>query len=145
MKTAVVFLSALVVVACASSKQPSGPNVTVHLAQTTTPNDIYYFAGPVSIQYQLAIMNPTNEPLTLERLDLQTIGTGAYSLRTASTPMNLKVPPNGTSVFNISVWGRSRGGYLRATEPVSIRGTAYFRGASGSFIRIFTENLSQMG
>jgi hypothetical protein len=32
-----------------------------------------------------------------------------------------------------------------ATEPVTIRGTAYFRGPSGSFVRIFAENLSQMG
>jgi hypothetical protein len=145
MKTAVVFLSALLVVACASSKQPSGPEVAVRMAQTNASNDVFYFAGPVSIQYQLAITNPTNQPLTLERLDLQTIGPGAYSLRTAATPMNLKIPPNGTSVFNIAVWGRSRGGYLTATEPVTVRGTAYFRGPSGTFVRIFTENLSQMG
>jgi hypothetical protein len=145
MKTVVALLSALVVAACASSKQPSGPEVAVRLAQTNTANDVFYFAGPVSIQYQLAITNPTNEPLTLERLNLQTIGPGAYSLHTAATPMNLKIPPNGTSVFNIAVWGRSRGGYLTATEPVTVRGTAYFRGPSGTFVRIFTENLSQMG
>ena len=131
--------------ACASSNQPAGPEVAVRLAQANAPNDVFYFAGPVSIQYQLAITNPTNQPLTLERLDLQTIGPGAYSLRTAATPMNLKIPPNGTSVFNIAVWGRSRGGYLTATEPVTVRGTAYFRGPSGTFVRIFTENLSQMG
>ena len=145
MKTAVAFLCALVVVACASNRQSSGPNVTVHLAQTNSANDIFYFAGPVAIQYQVSVANPTNQQLTLERLDLRTIGPGAYSLRTAPTPMNLTVPPNGTSVFNISVWGRAHGGYLRATEPVTIQGTAYFRGPSGSFVRIFTENLSQMG
>jgi hypothetical protein len=138
-------LLALFVVACASNQQSSGPEVAIHLTQTNTPNDIFYFAGPVAIQYQVAITNPTNQPLTLQRLDLQTLGPGAYSLRTAPTPMNVNVPPNGTSVFNISVWGRAHGGYLRSTEPVTIRGTAYFKGPTGSFVRIFSENLSQMG
>jgi hypothetical protein len=89
--------------------------VKIHLAQTNTPTDIFYFAGPAAIQYQLSVTNPTNQPLTLERLDLETVGSGAYSLRTAATPMNLQIPPNGTSAFNISVWGRARGGYLRST------------------------------
>jgi hypothetical protein len=141
----IISLLALFVVACASNQQSSGPEVAIHLTQTNTPNDIFYFAGPVAIQYQVAITNPTNQPLTLQRLDLQTLGPGAYSLRTAPTPMNVTVPPNGTSVFNISVWGRAHGGYLRSTEPVTIRGTAYFKGPTGSFVRIFSENLSQMG
>src|SRR5437870_1312222 len=119
MKPAVALLCTLALLACASNQQSSGPEVAVRLAQTNSANDVFYFAGPVSIQYQLAITNPTNQPLTLERLDLQTLGPGAYSLRTAATPMNLKIAPNGTSVFNISVWGRSHGGYLTATEPVT--------------------------
>ena len=132
------------VAACATSQQASGPDVKIHLAQTNTPSDIFYFAGPVNIQYQLSVANPTNQPLTLGRLDLETVGPGAYSLRTTATPMNLQIPANGTSVFKISVWGRARGGYLSATEPVTIRGTAFFRGSTGSFVKIFMENLSQM-
>ena len=132
--------------ACASSNQSSsGPGVTVQLAQVAQSSDVFYFRGPVSIQYQVSINNPTNEELTLTRLDLQTIGPGAYSLRANGTPMNLKVAPGSTSTYLISVWGYSSGGYLRSSEPVSIRGTAYFQGATGSFLKQFNENISPNG
>ena len=146
MKSAVSLLVfGFLLVSCASSNASSkGPNVAVQLAQVGGGSDVFYFRGPISVQYQVAITNPTSEPLTLTRLDLNTMGSGAYSLRANGTPMNLKVAPNATTAYVISVWGYSRGGYLASTEPVSIRGTAYFRGPqSGSFIRLFTENISQ--
>ena len=146
MKSAVSALGlGLFLFACASSNQSNGPNVSIHLAQVAQSNDVFYFRGPVSIQYQLSIANPTNQELTLTRLDLQTIGPGAYSLRANGTPMNLKVAPNSTSTYLISVWGYSSGGYLRSSEPVSIRGTAYFKGPSGSFLKLFNENISPAG
>ena len=143
MKQATLLALALCLAACASSKSSSGPNVSVELAQLTDASDVFYMRGPVSIQYQLAISNPTSQPLTLTRLDLQTLGPGAYSLRANGTPMNLTVAPNATSNYTISVWGYSNGGYLRSSEPVTLRGTAYFKGTSGSFMRIFNENIPQ--
>jgi len=145
MKSVVSALAVSVLLAaCASSNSSSsGPNVTVQLEQLNSTSDIFYFRGPVNIQYRVAITNPTNQPLTLTRLDLQTLGPGAYSLRTNSTPMNLKVAPNATTAYQISVWGYARGGYLAQGEPVTIRGTAYFKGQSGSFVRLFTQNISQ--
>ena len=143
MKSAFFALAAsLSLVGCASSNQSNGPNVTVRLAQVAQSNDVFYFRGPVSIQYQVAITNPTNQELKLTRLDLQTLGPGAYSLRANGTPMNLRVPPNSTSTYLISVWGYSSGGYLRSTEPVTIRGTAYFQGPNGSFLKLFNQNIS---
>lgn len=145
MKSAVsALLLGLLVVSCASSSnQSNGPNVTVQLAQLAGGGDVFYFRGPINIQYQVAISNPTDEQLTLTRLDLNTFGSGAYSLRANGTPMNLNVPPRATTTYTISVWGYSRGGYLASTEPVTIRGTAYFKGSkSGSFVRLFNQNIS---
>ena len=145
MKRAVSALAVgFLLAACASSSQSGGPNVTVQLAQVNAVSNVFYFRGPINLQYQVAITNPTSQPLTLTRLDLQTIGPGAYSLRANGTPMNLKVAPNATSTYTISVWGFSQGGYLASTTPVTIRGTAYFQGASGSFVRLFNENISPM-
>ena len=138
-----VFAIGLLLAACASSTPSSGPDVQIHLQQVSGPPDVFYYAGPVNIQYRVSITNPTPEPLTLTRLDLQTIGPGAYSLRTEATPMNLKVPPNSSASYLISVWGRARGGYLASTEPVTLHGTAFFRSdvSKKSFVRIFTENI----
>ena len=145
MKQATLFALAICLAACASSQPASskGPDVTVELAQLTNASDVFYMRGPVSIQYQVAISNPTAQSLTLTRLDLQTLGPGAYSLRANGTPMNLSVAPNSTSNYTISVWGYSNGGYVASTEPVTLRGTAYFKGPSGSFMRIFNENIPQ--
>jgi hypothetical protein len=144
MKRATLFALAVFLAACASSRSSSsGPNVTVELAQLNSASDVFYMRGPVSIQYQLSITNPTSQPLTLTRLDLQTMGIGAYSLRANGTPMNLTVAPNSTSNYTISVWGYANGGYLASSAPVTMRGTAYFKGPSGSFLRMFNENIPQ--
>ena len=145
MKSALSALSVslLLLGACASSDHQSGPNVTVQIQQVSSVNDVFYYRGPVNVPYRIAITNPTSEPMTLTRLDLQTIGPGAYSRRAAGTPMNLKVAPNSTTVYTVSVWGYARGGYMASTEPVTLRGTAYFQGStSGAFIKMFNENIS---
>lgn len=145
MRSAVSALASLLLLAgCASTPTSGGPPVTVQIQQASDVNNIFYYRGPVNIQYRVAITNPTGEPMTLTRLDLQTIGPGAYSLRANGTPMNLRVAPNSTSVYTVSVWGYARGGYLASSEPVTLRGTAYFRGTtSGAFIKMFNENISQ--
>lgn len=143
MKQATLLALAVFLAACASSQTSKGPNVGVELAQLTTASDVFYMRGPVSIQYQLAVSNPTSQPLTLTKLDLQTLGPGAYSLRANGTPMNLTIAPNATSNYTISVWGYSNGGYVASTEPVTLRATAYFKGPSGSFLRIVNENIPQ--
>ena len=147
MKSAVTALVAallLVVSGCASSRQSSGPPVSVEIQQIGGGQNIFYYRGPISVQYRVSITNPTNQPLTLTRLDLQTIGPGAYSLRANGTPVNLRIPPNTTTSYNVSAWGYARGGYLASTTPVSLRGTAYFQGPSGSFLKMFNENINQM-
>ncbi len=146
MKSALSVFGILVLLAgCGSSTLSSGPDVQLHLEQVAGPPDVYYFAGPVNIQYRVSITNPTPDPMTLTRLDLQTLGPGAYSLRTAATPMNLKVPPNSSASYLISVWGRANGGDLHAGAPVTIRGTAYFQSdaTKKGFVRLFTENIVQ--
>lgn len=141
MRSALSTLGLVLVAACSTNMSSSGPPVTLRLEQVNASSNVFYFSGPVNLEYQLAVTNPTNEPLTLARLDLQTIGPGAYFLRTAATPMNLVIAPNTTSTYMLSVWGRARGGFIRSTEPVTIRGIAYLKGPSGSFTRMFTENV----
>ncbi|HJT16200.1 MAG TPA: hypothetical protein VJ853_02375 [Thermoanaerobaculia bacterium] len=145
MKSAVSALAITILLAgCASTPRSGGPPVTVAIQQVNAVNNVFYYRGPVNVQFRVGVTNPTNEPLTLTRLDLQTIGPGAYSVRANGTPMNLRVAPNSTTVYTVSVWGYARGGYLASTEPVTLRGTAYFQGASsGSFIKMFNENISQ--
>jgi hypothetical protein len=142
LKNAALFLGLFVVLGCASANTPP---IGISLEQVNTTPDMYYFAGPVNIQYQLSITNPTNETYRLRRLDLRTISPGAYSLRTPVSLMNVTIPPGKTVTVNLSAWGRSSGSYLHAEEPVTIQGTAHFEGPNGNFVKIFQQMLPQHG
>jgi hypothetical protein len=137
-------LLTILAASCGSTQtSSSAPPLQLKLAQTGGSTDMYYFRGAVPVQFALQISNPTNQSYTLRRLNLQTIGPGAYSLRTGDSPINFTVPANGTVTVPLSTWARSSGSFLRSTEPVDIRGIAYFEGPSGSFIRQFTTMLPQ--
>jgi len=124
--------------------QAASPKVDISLAQIGTPaHDLFYMSGPINVQYALTVRNPTNAPYTLKRLELETISPGAYALRTGSQTVKHPIPPGDTTI-KLSTWGRARGGYLRAEEPVTIRGIAHFEGPKGQkFTKIFTQTLSQ--
>jgi hypothetical protein len=119
----------------------SEPKLDIHLEQLTNPGDMFYFRGPINIQYRMSISNPTDQPVTLKRLELSSLGPGSYSIRTGSSPVTRTIPPRGTTTLTLSAWGRAAGGYLRSEEPVTIRGVAYFEDATRhSFVRQFIEN-----
>jgi hypothetical protein len=148
MKYASVFLALLFAAGCASSSSPAqdqlAGKVQVQLGQVGNfGSNTYYFAGPVNIQYQLEIQNNTGVPVTLRRLQLRTISPGAYALRTPTSTITANVPSGKTSVVNLSAWGRTSGSELRAEEPVSIEGTAYFDSPQGNFVKIFTALIPQ--
>jgi hypothetical protein len=126
---------------CASSaSDSSGPNLGIHLEQASGVPDMFYFRGPINLQYRLTVANPTATPVTLRRLDLRTIGPGAYSIRTGSTPITQTIAPNGTTSVVLSAWGRATGGYLSSEEPVTLRGVAYFDTPDHhAFVRQFVE------
>jgi len=144
-----LFAFSIFLAACGSTGStgsPGSPAVEVHLAQVGSSTDVFYLRGPIALQYVVEVTNPTAETLTLRRLDLQSVGEGAYYLRTGSVPMNEKVLPNGTTAIKVQAWGTSRGGRLTVNEPVTMRITAQFDDSHGSrFQRIATENLSQFG
>ena len=103
------------------------------------------FRGPISIQYQLTITNPTSQPLTLSRLNLSTVGPGGYSLRTGDAVVKTVVPPNGSTSVNLSAWGYARGGYTRSTEPVQVHGQLWLAPAKGkTFVKQFFQYIPQM-
>ena len=130
--------------ACASQQQSSGgPPVTVQLTQLNGTSNIFYYPGPVNVQYQVAVNNPTDQTVTLRRLDLRTEGFGAYALRTSGAPMNVKIAPKSAATFTISAWGQARGGHIASTEPVSLFATAYFDAPSGTFVKLVHENAWQ--
>ena len=128
---------------CSSAgRQDQTPAVSIQVEQRSQ-SDVLHFAGPINLQYDILVTNSSDQPLTLRRIELRTVGAGAYSLRNDSTPVNLAIPPGGTVSKMINAWGYARGGNLAAEEPVTLRAIAYFDGPTGSFVRMVSENITQ--
>ncbi len=146
MKTAALtlFLIPLLLAGCASSPpdDPNAPNVTVHLDQYEMAPGAFQFGGSVNVRFAMSITNATKDPVKLNRVEIRTVGSGAYTIPTTSTPMNIDLGPGEAKTMTLSLWGRSRGGQLAAQEPVSIRGLAYLTGPKGTFLRLFTEYIT---
>src|SRR4051794_37650123 len=119
MKAASILAALLIVSGCASSSNTQNQlatKVQLELGQVGSFNNSYYFAGPVSIQYQLGIANNTGVPVTLRRLQLRTVNPGAYSLRTPTSTITANVPPGQSTVVNLSACGYTSGSELHAQE-----------------------------
>src|SRR4051794_20014205 len=83
----------LLVAACSSATQddPNAPNVVLHLAQYESAPNAYLYGGLVNVRYALSIANRTKDPITLNRIEVRTVSSGAYTLRPTSTPMNIEL------------------------------------------------------
>ena len=126
-------------VGCATS---SAPDVAVRLEQLTPTSD-FRFAGPVSVQFRVTVDNDTESPVTLSRLELRTIGPGAYALREPAMPLHLAVPAKSSASVVVTARGASSGGNPSSVEPVNVRGTAYFDAPGGGFARVVNATFGQ--
>ena len=126
----------LLFAACSSNPSKDAPPIGVDLALVNTPSNILYFAGPVNLQFEATLTNPTDMPVTLRRLDLRTLGGSSVSMRASGAPFHVEVKPHASTTVTMSAWANSRGGYLAADEPVQLQATAYFDSPKGPFVRL---------
>lgn len=136
MRRAAVAVVFALLAACSSNPASEGPPIGLELAIVNTPTNVLYFAGPVNLQFQVTLSNPTDQPVTLRRLDLRTTGSGSFFMRATGTPFHVEVKPHASTTVTMSAWGNSRGGYLAADEPLTLQATAYFDSPKGPFIRM---------
>ena len=142
-----LLLVALLFAGCASSKQPRTkiPEPGLGIEQVVGPADLGYPYGPIEVKYNFAVQNNAAEPITLIRVDIQSINPagGAYTLRRDFHNFRQTIQPNSVGV--VSFWAKafSWGRGLRESEPVSVRGVAYFESATGTFQKVFIRELSQ--
>lgn len=136
----------LLLAACASSNEPGILKPEVELLQLQAPVDIGYATGPTQIQFGTRIANKSGEPITLKRIEIQTVGSGSYVIRKQWFSFNEKVDPE--HFTTVTFWARGYGfatdrGRTPSSEPVNVRGILYFETPVGSFHQIVTRYISQ--
>ncbi len=138
--------AAAILSACASSKSESGlgkakvnlvePEVIISQVNFV-PQVARDITGNVPVHYQVKVANRSAEPITLTRIEVRSVGAGAYSLSPQTHPFKQKIAPDGFEVVDFwapaviedpTVYG--------ANGPVTLRTVAHFDSAVGQFENI---------
>jgi len=102
-------------------------------------------AETVPITLQVDIFNHSSEDLILKRLQLQSVGGGAYRFSPASKIFDQKIPSRSVRTFELPVEASLESVTIDPSTPVTIRGTAIFESPFGKFRRVFVNQLEDQG
>ena len=135
-----VAVIAVLAVACTSG-QTAAPAPEVKLVQmTAVPDLLLQPQSGVPMQYRLEIGNPFDYPVTLESVEIESVGnSGAYSMRRVRHPFDHVIPAKSKASIDIRAWVQRLQVDMRgdSDNPVMLRGSARFRSAAGVMRRNF--------
>lgn len=105
-----------------------------------------HLSGPISVNLEVDVLNKSAETIRLERIELQSIGSGAYTVSQQSRPFNQEIAPNSVERVRFFVPAQAEGTISGANGPVTVRVTAYFDSPAGQFREIYMRNINdQLG
>jgi hypothetical protein len=139
---------ALVLAACTSTRA-TAPVTPPEIRVTQTsgiPAAARYVSGSIPVRYTVRVANRAAEPITLKRITAQSIGSGAYELRSQSKPFNEQIAPG--AQHDVELWAS---GYiadpsiLGANGPVTVRLLLHFDSPKGEFDEMVVQQVNAIG
>jgi len=138
----------LLAAAGCSSSRPGGdaklikPEISIE--QVVGPAELGYPGGLIDVQYEVTIANRSAEPLSLRRIEVSSVGGGAYRLRRESFPFNVTVPADRQGTLRFWAHALQSGAVFRGSnEPVTLRAILFFDSPAGRFQQIMMRELGQ--
>ncbi|HVT02631.1 MAG TPA: hypothetical protein VHL58_04560 [Thermoanaerobaculia bacterium] len=148
----------LVAVACSSTGTNKGSGYMEKVPETLSEPDIHisqvggtpivarHETGARSVRLSIRVLNTSSEPLTLDRVEVQSMGSGAYTIPSGDHSIGKVIAPNQVGEFQFWVQVEVEDTILGANGPVSIRAIAFFTSSAGRFRQVLVQNLNdQMG
>lgn len=133
---AAVLIAPLLLAACATAPAPDRnlPRPEARITQTNRIMDIATRqSGAVGVEYRVDVANTTKQPIIVRRVDLQSVGSGAYSLPLLTRPFAVTIAPGQSSFVEMSGPAYILDpAVLIANGPVTIRLTVAYETAGGS-------------
>jgi len=157
MRTIAALSLSLLFVACASSSTDGDSDgsinaerialqkPTIAIAQLTSVGAAAEkkLTGGLPVQYQIRVTNNSDIPIKLQRVTLQTMGSGAYEISPTANPFSVTIEPRQSQ--DVRMWAASyipMSSVAGANGPVTLRVKADFQSEKGKFQEIFTENIT---
>ena len=130
------FLACLLI-GCASAapQQKSAPltEPEIHISQISNLAEAAaHISGSISVHYQVDIANHANVTITVKRIDVISLGEGAYTLRPSSFPFDSVVSPGQST--SVQFWTPAviaDPTIVGANGPVTLRVTTQYDTPSG--------------
>lgn len=146
MKSMLAALLCLTLLGCASGNKVKILEPELELVQITGPAQAMYPSGAIEVQYGLRITNRSSEPITLQRVQIETVGSGGpYTVRREFYFVTRTFASG--ELADVSFWVHAEATGTRysidAQAPVVVRGIAYFQSPSGARRKIFVKTLGQ--
>jgi hypothetical protein len=130
--TASLFLIGCASAAPDSSKAPLD-EPQIQITQTSNIAEAArHITGPISVQFRVDVENRATTPITIKRIDVISLGSGAYDLRPTSTSFNERLNPGESRA--VQFWAPASVDdptILGANGPVTVRVTLYYDTPAG--------------
>lgn len=130
------WLAFLVLAACASQVKPTAslPDPPVAIEQLSSVSlAARNITGGITLHYLVRVQNVAGQPVTLRRIDMNSIGYGSYSVDQTSRPFNVTIDPQKQAEVEIWTSGQIVDASLTgANGPVTLRAVLWFDSPVGS-------------
>jgi hypothetical protein len=147
MRNLLMMTALLFAVSCASSDATSAIEPEVSLVQLSrVAEGMRSDTGPVSVHYGVEVRNPTDAPIHLDRVSVQSIGGGAYDLPAHSQAFDVTIASKETK--SVDFWAPAfvaNPAASGANGPVTIRATLELDAAGKKFQKISMQNVAPAG
>ncbi len=142
----------VVISACASMQSDSRKgraNAEVPLPDlqiqqlSSVPSAAAHVQGAIPVQYSLAVRNRAGQPITLKRVNLVSMGYGAYNISQTTHPFETEVQPAQTET--VQFWLPAyiqTASLVGANGPVTLRITAQFDSPMGQFQEVVVQQVN---
>lgn len=100
-------------------------------------------SGPTPVNFRIQVFNPSSEDLELQRLEFQTVGSGAFTIGNASRPFDKPIPSNKTIEVDTWVGAYANDTIIGVNGPATLRVTAYFKSPFGTFKQTYTKEVNR--
>lgn len=100
-------------------------------------------SGPTPVNFRVQVFNPSSEDIELQRVEFQTVGSGAYTISNTSRPFDKTIVSGKTIQVDTWVGAYAESTILGANGPVTMRVTAYFKSPFGTFKQVYTKEVNR--
>ncbi len=138
---------ALFLVACASGTasmppQLIPPEVGIEQIGRIQDGAARNVQGGMTVNLRVSIINRSSEELRVERIDVTTRGSGAYTVPRASRPFDRILPQDRLEELDLWVPTTTNNTIVGVGGPVTLQLTVYFVSPYGKFREVYTRDIN---